>query len=565
MTSALFVVELALFALLWCLCDVVDAQAYLRRGVADGFPVHMIDASSPERVGAINALAAEIIPNRWFFGTRQDNKLLCERTGFPGWPSAELRRGARPPAETIAAWIRSPDIVRQALTCCPQVVMLVLLFHMQNVIRRPEAADLREAGQVHLQYLCLKDWFFHETLPDEPWQALLEDWPIQSAEDNMFRMYKRLLSSTYNALQPGDLGDPGLAYLDATEDAEGFYEVCPQARGAAHIRVLAGAPTANGSAAASGAGPLADVVEGLVPFGMALVGNALSLYWQARGIAALASLPFRGTGGLGSGFFVEHLPRTAGAPGATADVAALRETCVACHQDAHWRWPHLCLGAWSRIKGAIHSGTLGALRLSGAEAVAQALLGPNDVAVHMRCFPFFSGEYPLASFSLLSALPPQWAARSGLRFLLISGTLGPVCREVVDAMEAHLRRRYPQAEVVRRFNTTAKLGVMAEDVASSEAAQLDFAILAHAPVLIRTPSTFSLWAALARGGDGSGPGLVLSAPNPPRSMSGWEWQTADFGAGWTWVSSPLLTPDVVARQNFSFERPGRWIRWLEAN
>ena len=151
----------------------------------------------------------------------------------------------------------------------------------------------------------------------------------------------------------------------------------------------------------------------------------------------------------------------------------------------------------------------------------------------------------------------------------MAGALGPVCSAVADALDAFLRRLYPQAEVVRRFNTTAAHGVMAEDLAGGAvgdtAAEFDFALLTLAPVLVRAPGSFSLWAALARGKTG----LVLSTGNPPpgraNDTSAWRWEQGHFGPNWRWVRAPLLTPALARRLGFVFEDAAPWIRWLEAH
>jgi len=290
------------------------------------------------------------------------------------------------------------------------------------------------------------------------------------------------------------------------------------------------------------------------------VGNALSLYWNARGLARLAGVPFSATGGLSARHFIRHLPRVVPArPGGNS--TALAEACVACspREVLLWRYPHTCFGAWSRIRSDIQRDTHSALRASGAEGAALARLRSSDVAVHLRCFPAFNVNYPLAAFSLYADLPRPWRDASGLRFLLFGGKFGPACAQVAAALEGHLQRLFPQARVLRYFNTTEMsheedlLGAGAED-----AVEADFAALVHAPVLVRAPGSFSLWAGLARRR-----GLVLSAANPPGST--WAWQQADFGRDWTWSRAPLLGPEVVERHGFDFGRPGPWIEWLRSH
>jgi len=199
-----------------------------------------------------------------------------------------------------------------------------------------------------------------------------------------------------------------------------------------------------------------------------------------------------------------------------------------------------------------------AYRASGAEAAVLGFLRPRDVAIHIRCFPFFHSTYPLTGFSFYRALPAPWRHAPDLRLLLVAGALGPSCALVAEALEAYLLREYPQAEMVRQYTTLEDRGTMAEDVSVSSAVERDFVLLASAPVLFRTPGSFSLWAAL------SSDKLVLSTPNDV-IVADWTWKTADFGPSWRWIDAPLLTRRVADEQKFEFEDAGPWVRWLEAN
>ncbi|CAK0899661.1 unnamed protein product [Prorocentrum cordatum] len=287
------------------------------------------------------------------------------------------------------------------------------------------------------------------------------------------------------------------------------------------------------------------------------VGNALSLYWNARGLARLAGVAFTAAGAPGAGHFIRHLPRAAPPP-PRGNATALAAACGACppREVRAWRYPHTCLSAWAHIRGEVQRDTHSALRASGAERKALARLRSSDVAVHLRCLPAFNANYPLAAFSLYADLPRPWRDARRLRFLILGGKLGPACTQVAAALEGYLQRRFPQARVLRQFNTTDKaheedlLGPGAED-----AAEADFATMVHAPVLVRAPGSFSLWAGLARRR-----GVVLSAANP--LVSTWDWWRADFGRDWSWSTAPLLTPEVVERHGFDFHRPEPWIGWL---
>merc|ERR1712129_437982 len=119
-----------------------------------------------------------------------------------------------------------------------------------------------------------------------------------------------------------------------------------------------------------------------MPVSMNLIGNALSVYWQARALAWIAGASFSALGGRATGSFVEFLPRTARAA-ETSNATELRRACSACDQEKHWRWPHLCLGAWTSIQGIIRVGMRWAFRASGVEAAVREELRRHDVAIHL--------------------------------------------------------------------------------------------------------------------------------------------------------------------------------------
>lgn len=137
------------------------------------------------------------------------------------------------------------------------------------------------------------------------------------------------------------------------------------------------------------------------------------------------------------------------------------------------------------------------------------------------------------------------------------------CQVVAGALERFLLKEYPQAIVEHRFNTTSEYGTMSEDRIVVDKVEEDFVLLATAPVLFRTPGSFSLWAALSRheGVDG----LVFTTLNLLPPLATWAWERADFGQHWRWVSAPLLSSTVVREHGFLFEDPERWIQWLETH
>jgi len=524
-----------------------------RLNFAGGYPMQQVDDTTPDHAEQLRIASSSALPEGLYFDSLQENRALCMETGFQGWHSQDLQRGTRPPAPVVAAWVRS-GVLRRAIAACPQAALLVLLLHVEAVLAAPEGADMHEAGRVHLQYTVVKEWLLQEVFPREPWETVLADWPLAEVESRLFNVYKRLLSNIYNELsdtvQPTEEVGPG----DSTRSARFnsltsgmFYEACPQISMSTGIALLS-----------SITGGELEALEGPIPVSMAMVGNALSSYWHVRGLAALAGVAFQAVGGWAGSSFVRFLPRVSH-PVASANVTALRSVCEACPLARNWKWPHQCLGAWTHVQQTMRAETQQALRFSGAWTIAQAMLRPRDVVVHLRCFPFFNSNYPLAGFSLYRALPPAWSRAVDLRFIVMAGVLGPMCQLYAASVVAMLRRSYPQASILQRFNTTKQPRLLSEDLASDAAAEADFALLVAAPLLVRSPSSFSLWAGLAREGP------VVSAANPEATtLSDWGWRTLQVTSSiWYWVSVPLLTGDVVARHGFVFEQPVHWIQWLE--
>ncbi|KAF4672123.1 triosephosphate isomerase [Perkinsus olseni] len=74
---------------------------------------------------------------------------------------------------------------------------------------------------------------------------------------------------------------------------------------------------------------------------------------------------------------------------------------------------------------------------------------------------------------------------------------------------------------------------------------MDFARLVYAPILVRGPSSFNLWAALANQGQ------VYSPPNPHT----WGWTTTDLGSDWHWVTEARVLTRAVAKKELKLKRP----------
>lgn len=522
--------------------------------------------------GIAYELRRATVPRRAGFSSLAGNRAFCARSALGGRPLAALQR-APPAPEVLAQWLRDENLFVETAAACPQAAMWMLLLRLGGILQaawhreEPSWQDLAEAQSALLRYGLLKEWVQREALPGEPWEAVQGPWPLDSQEAWAAAAYAELLSA--GAAGAGALlSGARPAGLNSTA----FEAACPLARSAG---VLALDGRWHGAAAVL-VGPAPESVEG--------VGNALSRYFHARGLAAVAGAAFAAWGGRGAernGTFLRYLPRRLGAPapgeaagreasgGAAGGGAGehgpaeLRAACAACPRRDQWRWPHTCLGAWRRILPEIRAELRGALRLSGAEALARSRLQPHDVAVHFRCPSKFLGDYALPAFSFYTAAAA--AARAGglpgRRFLLLGGSLSAPCRAAAAALEAFLLERF--AGTVERHYTAA-VGEAAPSAAGELEAEADFAALVFAPVLLRGPGTFSLWAALARGGQ-DGEGLVLSAPNPRTSPPSWDWQEADLGPHFRWVRTPLLTSEVISRRGFVFERPAPWVQWLRTH
>eukprot|EP00929_Paragymnodinium_shiwhaense_P113466 TRINITY_DN81751_c0_g1_i1.p1 TRINITY_DN81751_c0_g1~~TRINITY_DN81751_c0_g1_i1.p1 ORF type:complete len:554 (-),score=112.74 TRINITY_DN81751_c0_g1_i1:791-2452(-) len=527
----------------------------LRPASVAGFPVQRVDVHNPASAAALETLASATIPDGLYFGSLQENRHLCAQASAAGLGTEEIKQGAVPPAAALKAWLQDLKQLRDMAAFCPQLVLRLLLLYVELVIASPATANMVEASKVHMQYNVLSKWLQHVAFEGEQWEDIAEGWGFAALEARIFVAYKRLMSGLYNN-DPAAGEEEGAPAATSMQGAE-LQEACPHMQGLDPELTIQPVLGESGTVLA---------IEGPVPISMRMLGNALSLYWQARGLAAVLGTPFTTSAGRAEGFFVQHLPRkvrTEPADVAPSTHKELKDICAPCRTPQHWRWPHLCLGPWSRILPQIRADTQSALRASGAEARVRQLLQPRDVAIHLRCFPFFTDSYPLAGFSLYSTLAEHMNVTGAFRFFIVAGALGPSCHAVALALDEHLRQLYPTAAVVRRFTTTARRGVLSEDLAGVEgadaAAQDDFSLLVFVPTLIRTPGSFSLWAAVAR----SEGAPVITTPNLLKAE--WEWATADFGAGWHWRPAPLLTEDVAKFNGFVFDDPRPWIDWLKTH
>ncbi|CAE8672945.1 unnamed protein product, partial [Polarella glacialis] len=384
---------------------------------------------------------------RQIFQNNSQMRELCSQTAVQGWWSWDIAAGALPPFDVVASSVRRQEVMQRMVAACPLLALKLMLLFLEYTMKDPLSADLAEAGKVHVQYNVVKGWLLNHLLKDEKPEDILAGWGLEASEARMYDRYKRLWSALYNDAAIAESADDtkelpsdsravrhidrilmeGRLGLEGQCRAEAFYRVCPSARAAAQLAAM----DSEGDLGSSPEGfpssgrlhRLAGVVEGPVPVGMGLIGNQLSVYWQARGVALLAGARFAAAGGVsGAGSFPDFLPRSAAAQDPTGNFSELEASCAACPSAEDWKWPHHCLGAWSepRVLEVLRADTRRALQRSGAAAAALDFLRPRDVVIHLRCFPFFNGAYPLAGFSFYKALPKSFAAAPDLRFLLVA-------------------------------------------------------------------------------------------------------------------------------------------------
>ncbi|CAE7707969.1 unnamed protein product [Symbiodinium sp. CCMP2456] len=551
-----------------------SAEGHLTSSEASsGIPVQLLsgqDDSWPPRAAAIL-----LDGRRQRFSSLSEMQSFCERVDIDGWVRADFlstdRMNEREEEEIVAKTLKDVAVLQHLVSFCPTMALRLMLVHLERAMRVPLESDLADAMEVHVLFNTVKAWILNVALPHEDPEAVLHGWGLAELEARFFAQYKRFWTAVYTAeAEDPDAGrsDAVVAALTRSRNggdkptlAERFYSLCPEASQSQQISALEAEAATAGSRH-----PIAAEIEGPVPTKMKLIGNSLSVYWQARGLAALVGAAFTTTSGRNSaGRFINWLPRRW--HGLAMDNASeeLSLACRACPEGKdhqHWRWPHTCLGAWYRgpVLELVRGETRRALHQSGGEEAVMRYLQPHDAVIHFRCFPFFNSVYPLAAFSLYKALPPTLAASPKLRFIIIAGPLGEPCSAAAQALMAFLQRNYPQATVLPKFNSLAPEGMRSEDLPNEEAEdEFDFALQVFAPVLFRSPSTFSLWPALARKEDQP----VVSAENPVPGV--WLWRQANFGPHWHWTQAPLLSEQVVQRNAFVFQEYAAWVRWLESH
>ncbi|KAF4758624.1 hypothetical protein FOZ63_029560 [Perkinsus olseni] len=122
------------------------------------------------------------------------------------------------------------------------------------------------------------------------------------------------------------------------------------------------------------------------------------------------------------------------------------------------------------------------------------------------------------------------------RVTFIEGKAGGswLCDKIRHSVQGYIRKYHPDVS----FRV-----LLGED--NPESISMDFARLVYAPILVRGPSSFNLWAALANQGQ------VYSPPNPHT----WGWTTTDLGSDWHWVTTARVLTRAIARDELNFLRP----------
>ncbi|CAE7467666.1 RE2, partial [Symbiodinium natans] len=247
--------------------------------------------------------------SKWIANWKEDDSAAFAAP-FP----AKLRPATAVQKEIVAKTVNDLGVLQQLVRFCPTMALKMLLLHLERSMKAPLESDLSEATEVHVLFNTIKAWLLNVALPQEDPEAVLAGWGLAEAEARIFAYYKSFWTAVYTAeaeskRNPGEEGaassDAVVVALERSRQgggkpprAEKFYALCPEAAEAEHIVALeAGVdPTSQGRRKES----IAAEIEGPVPTRMKLIGNSLSVYWQARGLAALVGATFSTTSGRNS-------------------------------------------------------------------------------------------------------------------------------------------------------------------------------------------------------------------------------------------------------------------------
>ncbi|CAJ1380855.1 unnamed protein product [Effrenium voratum] len=304
---------------------------------------------------------------------------LCSRSVIWSWSSWDFASSKlHESQEIVKKAIRDAEVLQQTIRTCPPLAMKLMLLFLEHFFMHGILEEgLQEANQVHVTFNKVKAWLLYEALPQEDPEEVLAGWDLAGTEAKVFNHYKNLWRAVYSrdaAQRDGEADAPDFIAMAIEENRQGrkgrsetFYKMCPQAEPAELVSVL----EAKG----------ATLVEGAMPTKMRLIGNSLSVYWQARGLAELLGAAFMTSSGQESaGRFTDFLPRTSRQKEAWRNSSKeLDIACRACPTREDWRWPHSCLGSWFSALPLVRAETRRALRKSGAEAAVSKFLLRHDV------------------------------------------------------------------------------------------------------------------------------------------------------------------------------------------
>eukprot|EP00195_Chlamydomonas_chlamydogama_P003113 CAMPEP_0202915078 /NCGR_PEP_ID=MMETSP1392-20130828/64780_1 /ASSEMBLY_ACC=CAM_ASM_000868 /TAXON_ID=225041 /ORGANISM="Chlamydomonas chlamydogama, Strain SAG 11-48b" /LENGTH=291 /DNA_ID=CAMNT_0049606973 /DNA_START=396 /DNA_END=1271 /DNA_ORIENTATION=+ len=263
------------------------------------------------------------------------------------------------------------------------------------------------------------------------------------------------------------------------------------------------------------------------------IGNALSPYWHARGLAYLSGMDFLGDVTAYEGFFGKYLPQEV-PKHSCPDPKAFKLGCNSC-TGLYWEFAHVCINTWTKVIPEIGRDIPMALKIwAQRHNETIPVMQPGDVVIQNRCAPdtyLTGGDYGPTAFSYYLNAP-----RDTRRFLIMHDRMEskrfPPCELLNNMLTIFLQSKFPGAEV---------------QVVSGTMFQ-DFARMVYAPVVFKdSQSSFGLWACLAALGVG---GKVFAVPmrtKQPPDEPGTD-NTPDFGPNWTWVTNvTTLYRDEILR------------------
>mmetsp|Transcript_6164 Transcript_6164/g.21055 ORF Transcript_6164/g.21055 Transcript_6164/m.21055 type:complete len:316 (-) Transcript_6164:3923-4870(-) len=224
------------------------------------------------------------------------------------------------------------------------------------------------------------------------------------------------------------------------------------------------------------------------------------MYWVGRLVAFTAGAAF--SGGFappkeGDSGWIHYLPREAKPSDGCPSAELGKVLCESCRNrckykmgdNAHAFVMLQAAAVWRAFQPTIALETRRAME-AWAEDNGKRIpsFGPNDVAVHDRCYYDTMLEHPQygsMAFSHYDSIPNPEANRTiFVRYKIGDGRPPGACEAKREALAAHLRRRNPGAKVV--IETADKFS--------------DFAYLVYAPLVFTEPGSWGLWAMMANTG-----------------------------------------------------------------